>query len=60
MIPLLAHVIHNSNYCSPRLIELTVETKKYQDEAISLKMEVSRSFGTQVLLALCCLLRWRR
>ena len=42
MIPLLAHVMHNSNYCPPRLIELTIETKKYQDEAASLKVEVSR------------------
>lgn len=54
MIPSLAHVIHNSNYCPPRLIELTIETKKYQDEVASLKVEVSISLVIHVLLELTC------
>ena len=54
MIPLLAHVMQNSNYCPPRLIELTIEAKKYQDETASLKAEVSKSLGMHLLLALTC------
>ena len=43
-----------SIYCPLRLIELTVENKKHEDEITSFKSEVSKSPNVIYLLVMYC------